>query len=60
MTQLIVLDYSTCNVDFYNFNVEMTDDEIRDFLFVHKGYNESEINWMYATKLNINNYENNY
>ena len=59
-TDLIVLNYENGSVDFYSFDFEMTRDEVEDFLFNRKNYKESEIHWMFAPKIVINNYGNNY
>ena len=60
MTELVVLNYATSEVDFYSFDMDITSDTIEDFLFVKKKYRESEISWMVADNLFINNYGNNY
>ncbi len=59
-TDLIVLNYDDGSVDFYSFDFKMNSDEIEDFLFNRKNYKESEIHWMFAPKIVINNYGNNY
>lgn len=59
-TDLIVLNYDDGSVDFYSFDLRMTGEQIEDFLFNHKNYKESEIEWMSAPKITFNNYGNNY
>lgn len=59
-TDLIVLNFGDCSVDFYSFDFKMNDDEIEDFLFNRKNYKEFEIQWMFGSKITFNNYGNNY
>lgn len=56
-TDLIVLNYNNGSVDFYNFDFEMNNDEIENFLFQKKNYKESEISWMFAPKISFKNYK---
>jgi hypothetical protein len=56
MTEIIVLDYSNSNVDIYKLDITLTNEQVENFLFNTKGYKESEIEYMFAEKLYINNY----
>ena len=60
MTELVVLNYASGEVDLYSFDMKLNSEEIEDFLFNQKKYRETEIHWMFGEQLFINNYGNNY
>lgn len=53
---LVVIDYSTCSVDFYHID----DDVVTSDFLSTKGYKESEIAWMRTDHMEIRNLEEMY
>lgn len=53
---LVVIDYSTCSVDFYHID----DDVVTSDFLSTKGYRESDIAWMRTDRMEIRNLEEMY
>lgn len=53
---LVVIDYSTCSVDFYHID----DDVVTSDFLSTKGYRESDIAWMRTDCMEIRNLEEMY
>ena len=53
---LVVIDYSTCSVDFYHID----DDVVTSDFLSAKGYRESDIAWMRTDRMEIRNLEEMY